>query len=103
MPETFGYWLPNYLKEEGVLTAKGVDTDGYAITWKYADDVPQQCTDYGDCGIWLCINLYRLGHKMSIIDYDPANTALAYRERMLDYLWKQKIEYHGKVVQQCTS
>ena len=101
MPETFGYWLPKYLKEEGVLTAKGVDTDGYAITWKYADDVPQQCTSYGDCGIWLCINLYRLGHKMSIIDYDPANTALAYRERMLDYLWKQKIEY--KVVQQCTS
>ncbi|PWA26091.1 ulp1 protease family, C-terminal catalytic domain-containing protein [Artemisia annua] len=80
MPEIFGYWLPKYLKEHRVLSAKGIDTDGYAITWKYADNVPQQCTNYGDCGIWVCINLYRLGHNMSLNAEDPAKTALAYRE-----------------------
>ncbi|PWA38168.1 ulp1 protease family, C-terminal catalytic domain-containing protein [Artemisia annua] len=92
MPEVFGYRLPKYLKEHGVLSAKGIETDGYAITWKYADNVPQQCTDYGDCGIWVCINLYRLCHNMSLNAEDPAKTAIAYRERMVDYLWKQKIE-----------
>ncbi|PWA71869.1 ulp1 protease family, C-terminal catalytic domain-containing protein [Artemisia annua] len=92
MPEIFGYRLPKYLKEHGVLSAKGIETDGYAITWKFADNVPQQCTDYGDCGIWVCINLYRLCHNMSLNAEDPAKTAIAYRERMVDYLWKQKIE-----------
>ncbi|PWA83029.1 phospholipase-like protein [Artemisia annua] len=72
MPEVFGYRLPKYLKEHGVLSAKGIETDGYAITWKYADNVPQQCTDYGDCGIWVCINLYRLCHNMSLNAEDPA-------------------------------
>lgn len=93
MPEVFGYRLPKYLHEQGVLSAKGIEPEGYAITWKYADNVPQQCTSYGDCGIWVCINLYRLGHNMTLEADDAANTAIAYRERIVDYLWKHKIEY----------
>ena len=95
MPETFGYWLPKYLDQEGVLKAKGIDANGYAITWRYQDDAPRQCSVYGDCGVWVCINLYRLGLNISLEAADPRETAIAYRERMVDYFWKYKMVYDG--------
>lgn len=88
--------LPLYLKEQGVLKAKGVDVDGYRITWKYAEDAPQQSGVLGDCGIWVCINLYRLSHNMSLKVHNPMMTAICYRERIAEYLWKYKLEFIGQ-------
>ncbi|PWA48348.1 hypothetical protein CTI12_AA491310 [Artemisia annua] len=67
MPAKFEYVLPKYLKEQGVLQAKGVDVDGYQITWKDGEDAP---------------------HQSGVL-------AIAYRERIVDYLWKYKLEYTG--------
>ena len=96
MPARFEYMLPLYLKEQGVLKAKGVDVDGYRITWKYAEDAPQQSGVLGDCGIWVCINLYRLSHNMSLKVHNPMMTAICYRERIAEYLWKYKLEFIGQ-------
>ncbi|PWA94668.1 phospholipase-like protein [Artemisia annua] len=93
MPDTFQRNLTKYLKDEGVLEAKGIETDGYGLTWKTGKDVPNQGCSYGDCGIWVCINLYRLGHKMSLKVNKPSSVGLAYRERMAEYFWKYKILY----------
>ena len=66
MPAEFENNLANYLKEQGVLQAKGIDVDGYKITWKEGLDVPKQGCLYGDCGVWVCIILYRLANNMSL-------------------------------------
>lgn len=95
MPAKFRYWLPKLLDETGVFAAKGIDIKAYKINFKKCVDVPKQTGQYGDCGIWACINLYRLSHNMPLKSDDPAETALAYRERMFEYLWKYKIEYAG--------
>lgn len=95
MPTTFENVLPNYLKQHGVLQAKGVDSDGYHISWKHANDVPQQCGVLGDCGIWVCINLFRLSHDMSLKAHNPMITAISYRERIAEYLWRYKMEFTG--------
>ncbi|PWA40744.1 ulp1 protease family, C-terminal catalytic domain-containing protein [Artemisia annua] len=93
MPDTFQRNLTKYLKDEGVLEAKGIEADGYGLTWKAGKDVPNQGCSYGDCGIWVCINLYRLGHKMPLKVNKPLSVGLAYRERMAEYFWKYKILY----------
>ncbi|PWA53599.1 ulp1 protease family, C-terminal catalytic domain-containing protein [Artemisia annua] len=93
MPDRFGRNLTRYLKDEGVLEAKGIEADGYGLTWKCGKDVPNQGCKYGDCGIWVCINLYRLAHKMPLKVNKPLSAGLAYRERMAEYFWKYKILY----------
>lgn len=91
MPNAFSQNLSRYLKDEGVLHAKGIDPDGYQVTVRRSTDAPKQGCSYGDCGVWVCILLYRLGHNMSIKVERPANAGIAYRERMADYFWKYKI------------
>lgn len=93
MPQAFANNLANYLKEQGVLDAKGIDVDGYEITWKDCKDVPKQGCLYGDCGVWVCIILYRLANNMSLELANPTLAAIAYRERMADYFWKYKVQY----------
>ncbi|GJZ38765.1 phospholipase-like protein [Tanacetum coccineum] len=40
---------------------------------------------FGDCGIWVCIFLYRLSHGISLDVGNPIQTALAYREQMAKF------------------
>ncbi|GJW26010.1 hypothetical protein Tco_0039821 [Tanacetum coccineum] len=63
------------------------------VSWVAAAvaDVPLQGDAYGECGVWVCINLYCLIHKMSLSAKDPQKVGLAYREHMFDYFWKYKI------------
>ena len=93
MPSAFEKYLTKYLKDLGVLESKGIQADGYTLTWKRGKDVPTQGCSYGDCGIWVCINLYRLCHNMPLKVNKPLTAGLAYRERMAEYLWKYKILY----------
>ncbi|GJW31267.1 phospholipase-like protein [Tanacetum coccineum] len=74
--------LTLYLHMHGVLESKGISADSYKITYKYAD-APFQAALFGDCGIWVCIFLYRLCRNLPLTVDDPLETALSYRERIL--------------------
>ncbi|GKC25199.1 phospholipase-like protein, partial [Tanacetum coccineum] len=83
--------LTLYLRMHGIFDSKGISADDYKITYNYAS-VPFHASLYGDCGIWVCIFIYRLCRNLSVaVDNDPLETALAYRERMLEFFWNHKI------------
>nr|GEV62133.1 transposase, MuDR, MULE transposase domain protein [Tanacetum cinerariifolium] len=44
----------------------------------FRKDVPIQGDAYGDCGVWMCIFLYRLIHKMAVSAKDPQIASKAY-------------------------
>ncbi|GKE06509.1 phospholipase-like protein [Tanacetum coccineum] len=74
-----------------IRTGVGISADHYKITYNYAS-VPFQASLYGDCGIWVCIFIYRLCRNLPMaVDKDPLETVLAYRERMLEFFWNHKI------------
>ncbi|PWA41649.1 phospholipase-like, Aminotransferase-like mobile domain protein [Artemisia annua] len=83
--------LISYLNECGVLKSKGISVDMYDIQYDYAR-VPVQGGLFGDCGVWVCICLYRLCRNEQLEVKDPVQAALAYRERMLDYYFDNKVE-----------
>ncbi|GJY59424.1 ulp1 protease family, C-terminal catalytic domain-containing protein [Tanacetum coccineum] len=91
MRKAFKKYIPPYLQEWGILDAKGIPLESYNITFVIGKDVPIQGDAYGDCGVWVCIFLYRLIHKMAVSAKDPQIVGLAYREHMFDYFWKYKI------------
>ena len=82
--------LTTYLGQHGILESKGITAKDYKITYQ-VPPVPQQHDLYGDCGIWVCIILYRLCRNQSLEVDDSLQTSLAYRERMLEYFWKYKV------------
>ncbi|GJU54795.1 ulp1 protease family, C-terminal catalytic domain-containing protein [Tanacetum coccineum] len=66
MRKAFKKYIPPYLQEWGILDAKGVPLESYNINFVIGKDVPIQGDAYGDCGVWVCIFLYRLIHKMAV-------------------------------------
>ncbi|GJZ34133.1 phospholipase-like protein [Tanacetum coccineum] len=90
MKKLFPEKLTVYLVMHGILERKGISADDYKITYKYAD-APFQSSLFGDCGIWVCIFIYRLYRNIPLTVDDLLETALAYRERMLEYFWSHKI------------
>ena len=49
------------LIETGVFAKKNIDPAKYKISFKVADGVPKQGGVFGDCGVFLCMFLYRSG------------------------------------------
>ncbi|GJT88898.1 phospholipase-like protein [Tanacetum coccineum] len=74
----------------GIFESKGISADDYKITYMYTD-APFQASLFGDYRIWVCIFIYRLCCNLPLTVDDPLETALAYRERMLEYFWTHKI------------
>nr|GFA45654.1 F-box domain-containing protein [Tanacetum cinerariifolium] len=46
---------------------------------------------FGDCGVWVCINLYQLAYGVSLDVDDPVDFALAYHEKMVPFCFSFKI------------
>ncbi|GKC11191.1 phospholipase-like protein, partial [Tanacetum coccineum] len=84
--------LPVILLGAKVFDKKGIDPTDYCIRFKLADSVPKQGGIFGDCGVWVCIFLYRLAHGLSLDVEDPFEVALAYREKMLRLYFSHKID-----------
>ncbi|PWA49609.1 phospholipase-like protein [Artemisia annua] len=83
--------LPELLEQVGVFAQKEIDSNTYKITFNNAKNVPKQGGVFDDCGVWLCIFLFRLGNG-KLLDVDnPVQVALAYRERLLRFYYKHKI------------
>ena len=67
---------------------KRINPANYSITFKNADNITSQGGLFGDCGIWVCIFLYRLAHGKSLAADNPIQAALAYRERMANFFFE---------------
>ena len=96
MRATLEEMLPKYLSLCNVFKAKSMSRSKYKIKFGVAKNVPIQADRYGDCGVWVCIFLHRLGNNISIQVDDPLAVALAYREQMTAYFWKYKVNYDPK-------
>nr|GEX10351.1 phospholipase-like protein [Tanacetum cinerariifolium] len=66
----------------GMFTSKGIDPNIYSIKFSKEHNVPQQGGLFGDCGMFVCLFLYRLAHRFPLAVEDPFQMALAYREKM---------------------
>ncbi|GJU05467.1 phospholipase-like protein [Tanacetum coccineum] len=84
--------LPVILEGAKVFDKKGIHPSDYTISFKLADNVPKQGGIYGDCGVWVCIFLYRLAHGLSLDVEDPIDVALAYREKMVHLFFYHKVD-----------
>ena len=51
--------LPEVLKEADLFDQKGIDPMSYRITFTNAENVPRQGGLFDDCGVWVCILLFR--------------------------------------------
>nr|GEZ93657.1 ulp1 protease family, C-terminal catalytic domain-containing protein [Tanacetum cinerariifolium] len=93
--ETRLFWLdlmdklqfhcPLFLDNAEVFKKKNIIKDDYSISFKFADGVPIQGGLFDDCGVWVCIFLYRLSHNIHLEVDDPISFALAYRERLIEF------------------
>ena len=55
--------LPELLEKVGVFHQKEIDPETYKITFSNALNVPKQGGVFDDCGVWLCIFLFRLAFQ----------------------------------------
>ncbi|GJR27954.1 phospholipase-like protein [Tanacetum coccineum] len=97
MKRTLPQQLTLYLHEHGVLQSKGIVVETYENKYMFPK-VVRQADDYGDCGVWVCIFLYRLSRNLPLTVDDPLQTELSYHERILQYFWRYKIQAEKTVV-----
>ncbi|GJY13879.1 hypothetical protein Tco_0383188 [Tanacetum coccineum] len=86
--------LPVVLERANIFQKNETDPSKYTITFRLADNVPKQGGVFGDCGVWVCILLYRLAHGLSLDVDDPVDVALAYREKMVRFFLNTNINYN---------
>nr|GEZ10179.1 hypothetical protein [Tanacetum cinerariifolium] len=58
---------------------------------KYPDGVTKQGGVFGDCGVYLCMFLYRLANSIPLALNDPLHSALAYQEKLIHFYFKHKM------------
>nr|GEV72309.1 phospholipase-like protein [Tanacetum cinerariifolium] len=81
------------LKETGVFEKKIIDPEKYKISFRHADDVPKQGGVFGDCGVFMCMFLYRLAYGIPLAVDDLVQAALSYHEKMIRFYFKHKMFY----------
>ncbi|GJV26764.1 phospholipase-like protein [Tanacetum coccineum] len=91
MRECLAAKIPVILRETGVFEKKNIDPAKYNISFRHADHVPKQGGVFGDCGVFLCMFLYRLAHGVPLAVDDPVQAALAYREKMIRFYFQHKM------------
>nr|GEU43826.1 phospholipase-like protein [Tanacetum cinerariifolium] len=80
------------LHRTGVFASKEIDPNSYSIKFSQEQNVPQQGGGlFGDCGVCVCLFLYRLAHGIPLAVEDPIQMALAYREKMVKFYFDHKI------------
>ncbi|GJT94027.1 RNA-directed DNA polymerase, eukaryota, reverse transcriptase zinc-binding domain protein [Tanacetum coccineum] len=77
MGESYAYQIPKLLLKTEVLEKKNIDPTNYSISYRYAVNVPRQGDAYGDCGIWVMRNLYRLVNNLSLEVSNPTQGMIA--------------------------
>ncbi|GKA32979.1 phospholipase-like protein [Tanacetum coccineum] len=68
-----------------------LDPAKYKISFRHADHVPKQGGLFGDCGVFLCMFLYRLAYGVPLVVDDPVQAALADREKMIRFYFQHKM------------
>nr|GEV83690.1 phospholipase-like protein [Tanacetum cinerariifolium] len=62
--------IPVVVKETGVFEKKTIDPSKYNISFRYADHVPKQGGVFGDCGVFLCMFLYRSSFRRDELRFE---------------------------------
>nr|GEX47953.1 F-box domain-containing protein [Tanacetum cinerariifolium] len=75
-----------------VLGKNGIHPSDYSITFRLADNVPKQGGVFDDCGVGVCIILYRLAHGVSLDGDEPVDVAQAYHEKMVSFILNTKLD-----------
>ncbi|GKC00323.1 phospholipase-like protein [Tanacetum coccineum] len=83
--------IPIVIKETSVFEKKNIDPAKYKIFFRHANHVPKQGEVFGDCGVFLCMFLYRLAYGVPLAVDDPVQAALAYREKMIRFYFQHKM------------
>nr|GEV44001.1 phospholipase-like protein [Tanacetum cinerariifolium] len=83
--------LPILLHRIAVFASKGIDPNIYSIKFSKEQNVPQQGGLFGDCGVFVCLFLYRLAYGIPLAVEDPIQMALAYREKMVKFYFEHMI------------
>nr|GEV97133.1 phospholipase-like protein [Tanacetum cinerariifolium] len=83
--------LTVYLLMHGIFDSKGISTNEYKITYKYAA-APFQVSLFGDCRIWVCIFVYRLACNLPVTIDNPFETALAYVKGCLSTIGTTRLQ-----------
>ncbi|GJZ73814.1 hypothetical protein Tco_0637960 [Tanacetum coccineum] len=78
-------YLSDMLLRVKVFEKKKINKASYAISFQYAEGVPLQGGLYGDCGLWVCIFLYRLSHNIPLEVDDSSTVSLAWCEHIIDF------------------
>nr|GEU71284.1 phospholipase-like, aminotransferase-like mobile domain protein [Tanacetum cinerariifolium] len=79
------------LQETSVFVSKGIDPTHYSIKFRHTQNIPKQGGVFSDCGIFVCLFLYRLAHGIPLDVEDPIQTVLAYREKVINFFFDHKI------------
>ncbi|PWA97723.1 ulp1 protease family, C-terminal catalytic domain-containing protein [Artemisia annua] len=79
------------LQETGVFDKKRINPENYKIRFRLAQNFPKQGAVFGDCGVFVCMFLYRLAHGIHLHVDDPTQAALAYREGLIRFYFENKI------------
>ncbi|GJS93429.1 hypothetical protein Tco_0800397 [Tanacetum coccineum] len=58
------------MSKHGIFKKKDIDHEHYNITFKFSYCAPKHDGLYGDCGVWVCIIMYRLANGLSM-DFPP--------------------------------
>ncbi|GJR34043.1 phospholipase-like protein [Tanacetum coccineum] len=58
--------LPRGMSKHGIFNKKYIDPKRYNITFEFSNCAPIQAGLYGDCGVWVCIMMYRLANGLSM-------------------------------------
>ncbi|GKA50910.1 phospholipase-like, aminotransferase-like mobile domain protein [Tanacetum coccineum] len=83
--------LPVLLHRTGVFASKGIDPNSYSIKFSQEQRFPPSECLIWECGVFVCLFLYRLAHGIPLAVEDPIQMALAYREKMVKFYFEHKI------------
>ncbi|XP_071691474.1 uncharacterized protein [Rutidosis leptorrhynchoides] len=83
--------LPDFLEVSGVFDRLGLNKGSYTISFRShpQKETAQQRSMFGDCGVFVCMFMYRLAFNMPVnTSLDTVEVALWYRESLLSLFYE---------------
>ena len=80
--------VANYLDKIKYWARRNIPRIPLNMQFIYEENVPQQSSHLGDCGVFLCMFMEQLvsGQPIRVL-IDPKNAALEFRQRMSNFFW----------------
>nr|KAJ0213350.1 hypothetical protein LSAT_V11C400219770 [Lactuca sativa] len=84
----FERWVANYLDKIKYWAQRNIPRIPLNMKFIYEENVPQQSSHLGDCGVFVCMFMEQFvsGQPIRVL-IDPKNAALEFRKRMTKIYW----------------